>query len=483
MLNPISVKEENKIQLAMFQELEDKVVFDEAHGYSFQYMNDVMARNVYPTASATQNLKKFDEEMPQNSSPAVEVLATLNRYGAPATVAQLGGRYFGFVCGSAVPAGLAAKSLATFWDQNSAMHVLSPIASKLEAVCERWLRDLFGLPVRTVAGFVSGTSAANFCGLAAARYRLLRKLGWDVGDKGLFDAPKLRVVLGKQAHATVIKALALLGFGKDMLEWVEVDEQGRMLTQNLPLLDERTIVILQAGNVNSGSFDDYKTICEQANRAGAWVHIDGAFGLWAAAVNKLNHLTSGMENANSWAVDGHKTLNTPYDCGIVLCEDKEALISALHNSGSYIILSGTERDGMFYTPEMSRRARGIELWATLKYLGRTGIDEMIFNMHKRAVQFANEIKKIDGFEVLNDVVFNQVLLQCATDMITDQTIKKIQELRECWVGGSSWQGRKVIRVSVCSWATTPEDISRSVKSFEKALALVRQEQPESFIVP
>jgi len=348
------------------------------------------------------------------------------------------------------------------------MQVISPVAAKLESVVEKWLKELFGLPDSTVAGFVSGTSSANFCGLAAARYRLLKRMGWDINEQGLFDAPKIRIVTGKQAHSTVMKAIGLLGFGKNNVEWVEVDDQGRIRPELMPALDDRTLVILQAGNVNSGAFDAFDEICDKANQANAWVHIDGAFGLWAAAVSELKYLTKGIHKANSWATDGHKTLNTPYDCGVVLCEDKEALVSALHMTGSYIIL-GEERDGMLYTPEMSRRARIIELWATMKYLGKTGIDQMVYGMHQRALEFAEALRKIEGFEVLNEVVFNQILVQCKSDEMTAKTMQRIQELRECWVGGSTWFGRKVIRISVCSWATTPEDIRRSAASFERAL--------------
>jgi glutamate/tyrosine decarboxylase-like PLP-dependent enzyme len=253
-----------------------------------------------------------------------------------------------------------------------------------------------------------------------------------------------------------------LGFGKDNIEWVEVDDQGRIIPELIPELDENTIVILQAGNVNTGSFDDFDYICTKATNANSWVHIDGAFGLWAGAVKKLKHHTKGMEKANSWAVDGHKTLNTPYDSGIVLCEDKEALVSALHMSGSYLVVA--DRDGMFYTPEMSRRARIIELWAVLKYLGKSGIDEMIYGMHQRTQQFATELDAA-GFEIINDVVFNQVMVRCDTGELTTKTIERIQELRECWVGGSIWNGKETIRISVCSWATTSEDVTRSVNSF------------------
>jgi glutamate/tyrosine decarboxylase-like PLP-dependent enzyme len=308
----------NMIQKQMFIDIKDKPLFNKAQNLGHAYAENIFDRNVFPSEKALSDLNIFDEAFPENHTDAHEVLQILNTYGAPATVATLGSRYFGFVSGGAVPVGLAAKTLATFWDQAPAMNVLSPIGSKLEAVVEGWLKELFNLPKNTVAGFVSGTSTANFCGLAAARYRLLKTLDWDINDKGLFNAPQLRIVTGKHAHSTILKAIGLLGFGKDNIEWVDVDDQGRIDPQNLPKLDNRTILILQAGNVNSGSFDDFNTLCDAANKANAWVHIDGAFGLWAQTVNQLKHLTKGIEKANSWAVDGHKTLNTPYDCGIVL---------------------------------------------------------------------------------------------------------------------------------------------------------------------
>jgi len=462
------MKSSNDIQNQMFTDIENPVIFEKAQRYGQTYLDEIFERNVYPTKKALSDLANFDEALPTSSTDAMNVIDMLQKYGSPATVATIGSRYFGFVSGSAVPAGLAAKTLGTYWDQAPAMHVLSPIGSKLESVVQQWLKNLFSLPQSTVAGFVSGTSTANFCGLAAGRYRLLQNMGWNINEQGLFDAPKLRIVTGRHAHSTVLKAIGLLGFGKANIEWVDVDDQGRIDPKKLPALDEKTIVILQAGNVNSGSFDDFKSICKIAKKAKAWVHIDGAFGLWAAAVSELKHLTDGMEYANSWAVDGHKTLNTPYDCGVILCEDQEAIKSALHMSGSYIVKS-EQRDGMFYTPEMSRRARIIDLWATMKYLGKAGIDEMILGMHQRAVQFAYAIEKVTGFQVLNDVVFNQVIICCENDALTEKVMHRIQELRECWAGGSVWRERKVIRISVCSWATTSEDINRSARSFEKAL--------------
>lgn len=460
----------NTLQDTMFQEIRNKEIFNLAQHYSLEYLNTIFDRNVFPTEKALENLSVFDEELPINSTNAKNVIDQLNTFGTPATTATIGGRYFGFVTGSAIPVGLAAKNLGTYWDQAPAMNVLSPIGSKLESVVEKWLVALFNLPKKTSAGFVSGTSTANLCGLAAARYRILERNNWDINEKGLRNSPQIRIVTSKQAHSTVLKAIGILGLGKENIEWVDVDNQGRIVPESIPELDANTILILQAGNVNSGSFDNFEIICEKAEKTNTWVHIDGAFGLWAETVNELKHLTKGIEKASSWSVDGHKTLNTPYDCGIILCKDQEAMTSALHMSGSYILKS-SERDGMFYTPEMSRRARIIELWAIMKYLGKKGIDEMILTMNQRSKQFASEIEKIDGFYVENEVVFNQILVRCNSDEITENVLHNIQMLRECWLGGSMWFGKKVMRISICSWATTESDILKAVKSFEKALEL------------
>lgn len=454
----------------MRQEMIDKEIFNQVKSYAFEYADKSLERNVYPTEEALMDLEKFDENLPKQTTDSREVLDLLNKYGSPATVSQIGGRYFGLVNGGIIPVGLAAKWLNDFWDQNTPLYVTSPIASKLETVVENWLKELFGLPEKAVAGFVSGTSMAILSGLAAARFRIYKNLEWDINEKGLMGAPKLRIVTGKHTHGTILKAVSLLGLGKSNIEWVEVDEQGRIIPEQIPQLDDRTILILQAGNVNSGSFDSFQEICEKANLANSWVHIDGAFGLWANGSEKLKHLTKGIDKADSWSVDAHKTLNTPYDSGIILCKDKEALVLALQATGSYIVY-GKNRDGMLYSPEMSRRARAVELWATLKYLGKDGIDDLVYGLHERTAQFARELSS-KGFKILNDVVFNQVLVACEDDTKTEKVINKIQDLRECWCGGSHWFGKKVIRISVCSWATTSEDVTRSVESFMKAKKMV-----------
>jgi len=450
----------------MFAEMQDKAIFKQAKDYAFDYADNALKKRVFPSATELNDLEHFVEEMPQTIGDAADIVEQLDKYGSPATVSNLGGRYFGLVNGGVIPASLAVRWLTDFWDQNAVLYSTSPVVSKLEEVVEGWLKDLFDLPKTTVAGFVSGTSMAIFCGLAAARYRITHNNNWDINKKGLNGAPKIRIVAGKHIHGAVIKAIALLGFGIDNIEWVDIDDQGRIMPSSVPELDQNCIVLLQAGNVNSGSFDPFDEICEKANQANAWVHIDGAFGLWAAASKKLSHFTQGIGKANSWSVDGHKTLNTPYDSGILLCADKEALVHALHASGAYLVKS-ENRDGMMFTPEMSRRARVVELWAALKYLGKEGVDELVFGLHKRAVQFSQALKA-EGFQILNDVVFNQVLVACDNDAITKQTIENIQNSGECWVGGSEWFGKAVIRVSVCSWVTTKEDVTRSVKAFVAA---------------
>lgn len=454
------------IRQKMFREIKQKAIFKQAQTYACAYVDNAFERNVFPDDAAIHHLEKFNEAMPDNPGDSSQILELLHRYGSPATVAQIAGRYFGFVNGGAVPVSLAARWLSDVWDQNAALSTMSPITAKLEQITEAWLNDLFGLPETVVAGFVSGTSLAILCGLAAARYRIYKNANWDINQKGLNGAPKVRIVAGRQAHATVIKAIALLGFGIENIEWVDTDAQGRIVFGSLPQLDENTLVILQAGNVCSGAFDPFEEICEKAREAEAWVHIDGAFGLWAAGSKRLKHLTKGMQKANSWSVDGHKTLNTPYDSGIVLCSDKEALVQALQASGSYIAYSQT-RDGMLYTPEMSRRARVVELWAALKFLGKKGVDELVFGLHEKAARFARELKA-EGFSILNDVVFNQILVGCEHDEITQRTLHHIQQSGECWVGGAAWNGKAVIRISVCSWATTEDDIYRSVRAFSAA---------------
>jgi glutamate/tyrosine decarboxylase-like PLP-dependent enzyme len=463
------------IRKRMFNEMEQKFLFDEARNAAYRYADQAPDRSIFPDREALSNLSEFDEELPSKPGNAMQVLQQLDEYGSPATVAQIGGRYFGLVNGGVLPVTLAVRWLTDFWDQNTPLYLSSPVASRLEVVTEKWLRELFYLPDSCVAGYVSGSSTSILCGLAAARQHHFDRLDWDFNRQGFRGAPALRVIASRQAHATVSKAIALLGFGTDNVEWIEADDQGRIETGQVPQLDESSILLLQAGNVNSGAFDDFKTLCSRAKKAGAWVHIDGAFGLWAAASRKLEHLTRGIELADSWSFDGHKTLNTPYDSGVIMCRHRDSLVRALHAAGAYIVYS-EHRDGMLHTPEMSRRGRIFELWAALKYLGKSGIDDLVLGLHLRARQFAEELQQQD-FEILNEVVFNQLLVRCENEAITTATITHIQDAGECWVGATQWQQRTVIRVSVCSWATTAEDITRSVQAFADARELARSAAP------
>ena len=458
------------IRRRMFDEFASKAVLDAARDAAYRYIDGIADRSVFPDAEALAAMQVFDQPLPDEPADALTVLRELDQHGAAASVAQIGGRYFGFVNGGIIPASLAVRWLTDAWDQNTPLFLTSPIASKLESVCEQWLCDLFGLPSESVASYVSGTSLSNVCALAAARQRILADLGWDLNRQGLDGAPRIRIIASRAAHATVSKAIALLGFGLDRVEWVAADDQGRIDAQQLPELDSTCILLLQAGNVNSGAFDDFATICPHARERGAWIHIDGAFGLWAAACGDLRGLTAGIELADSWSFDGHKTLNTPYDNGLLLCRDRDALVGALQAAGAYLEY-GDERDGMLHTPEMSRRARVFELWAALRYLGRAGIDDLVLGLHQRACQFAAELE-VQGFEILNDVVFNQVLVACGDDAATDATLAAIQQSGECWVGGTTWRDRRAIRISVCSWATTEADVSRSVRAFVDARAQV-----------
>jgi glutamate/tyrosine decarboxylase-like PLP-dependent enzyme len=457
------------LQQQLFSQSADRALFERTAAYAVEYMAGAGDRAVTPTQDAINGLTVFDEELSDSPCDGAEIIRLLHTHGSPATVATTGGRYFGFVNGAAVPAAVAARWISDAWDQNAGLYVMSPIAAQLEAVCERWLIDLFGLPEGTVMGLVGGTSTATLCGLAAGRNALLARAGWDANKQGLFDAPKIRVVLGEQAHATVFKALAILGLGNERVQRVAVDAQGRMIASKMPPLDDITLVITQAGNVNSGAFDPIDEICDKARAAGAWVHVDGAFGLWAAASGDKRHLTGGIQKADSWSVDAHKTLNAPYDCGIVLCADRQALVAAMQATGSYIQYGeyGKRRDGMLTTPDMSRRARGIELWATLKALGKSGVEELVDGLCERAAQFADGLR-VEGFHILNDVVFNQVLVSCDTPEETKATLDKIQQSGECWCGGTVWDGKPAIRISVCSWATTEADVDRSVRAFVTA---------------
>ena len=424
------------------------------------YLQAVRSRRVAPSPAAVLDLAQFDEPLPEASADASCVLDLLDRLGSPATVANAGGRFFGFVNGGALPVSVAAAWIASAWDQNVALRVMSPAAAALEDVALRWIRDALGLPSECGGSIVTGASIANLTGLAAARHALLKRSGWDVENDGLCGAPQLTVVVGDQVHASLFKALGLLGLGRKRVIRVPADEQGRMRADSMPALDDRTIVCIQAGNVNTGAFDPAAAICRRAREAGAWVHVDGAFGLWAAASPRHRHLTEGFDMADSWATDGHKWPNVGYDCGIAMVRNAAAVRAAMAISTVYFT-PGELREPSQYTPEMSRRARGVELWAALRSLGRRGLAELIERTCRHARRFAEGLHEA-GHEILNEVVINQVLVSFGEPEVTRAVIAKLQADGTCWCGGTEWQGRPAMRISVSSWATTEEDVEMSL---------------------
>jgi glutamate/tyrosine decarboxylase-like PLP-dependent enzyme len=339
---------------------------------------------------------------------------------------------------------------------------MSPVAAKIEEIVLAWLIDLIGLPSTSGAGFVTGTTMANFSALAAARTGLLKRSGWDVEEDGLFAAPPIQVVVGAEVHVSVLKALSMLGLGRSRVITVAADGQGRMRPDALPPLDDRTVVCIQAGNVNTGAFDPASEICSRAREAGAWVHVDGAFGLWAAVSPLFAHLLEGANAADSWAIDCHKWLNVPQDSGIAVVRDPEHLRSAMAMSAAYLQPSAA-REPCHYTPESSRRARGVELWAAMRSLGRDGLREMIERNCRLAKVFAEGLREA-GFQVLNDVVLNQVLVSFGSPEKTRRVIAAIQADGTCWCGGTEWQGHTAMRISVSNWATTEEDVALSLRA-------------------
>jgi glutamate/tyrosine decarboxylase-like PLP-dependent enzyme len=428
------------------------------------YLATIGERRVFPANEDLKLLEYFNESMPHQPSDAQKVLDMLNRYGSPNTVASQSGRYFGFVTGGVTPAALAAKLLGTAWDQNNATRLGSPIAAKLEEVALGWLLELFNLPQDAGGALVTGCTMANFSALAAARHTLLKKLDWNVEEDGLFGAPPFRVIVSEEAHSTLFKALQMIGLGRNRVIKIPTDAQGRMQAKDFPKLDENTLVCVQAGNVNTGAFDDIAEICAVAKESGAWVHVDGAFGLWAAVSVKLEHLTHGIERADSWATDGHKWLNTPYDCGIVLVRDAKALQSAFMPANApYLQQVRGQRQPLDYTPETSRRARSLEVWAAIKELGHDGITALVERNCAQAQLFAEGFRKA-GFEVPHQVFINQVMVSFGDDEKTKRVIAAIQEDGTLWAGGTVWKGRSFMRLSCSSWRTTTEDVEKSLEA-------------------
>jgi glutamate/tyrosine decarboxylase-like PLP-dependent enzyme len=432
-------------------------------------------RPVFPSDVELEHVRSGLGSLRDEPTPAAAAVDELADVVEPALVATTGPRYFGFVVGGALDAATAADVLTTGWDQFAFNAVTSPAAAVVEDVTGGWLKELLGLPARASFGFVTGAQAANTVSLAAARHHVLAEAGWDVEEHGLIGGPPVRVVATGERHATIDRALRLLGLGAGVLEPVATGAQGAIDVTDLARVLASgpagpTIVCLQAGNVNSGSFDDLAGATAAARDHGAWVHVDGAFGLWAAANPGTRHLITGIESADSWAVDGHKWLNVPYDSGYAFCAHAEAHAAAMSYTAAY--LTGQGQGGLRtpsdYVLESSRRARGFATWAALRQLGRTGLAELVERCCSLARRFAEQLAAIDGVTVVNDVVLNQVLVSFGDDHRTDRVIDHVQRSGECWMGATTWHGRRLMRISVSSWRTTTDDVDRSVAAIRAA---------------
>ncbi|HTR71263.1 MAG TPA: pyridoxal-dependent decarboxylase [Mycobacteriales bacterium] len=438
------------------------------------YRDRVADLPVFPGAFDEAALNDALGTLPEEPTPPREVVDLLAAAVEPGLVSTTGPRYFGFVVGGALDAASAAEVLATAWDQPAFNQVTSPAAAAVEEIAGGWLRELLGLPAHASFGFVTGGQAANTVGLAAARHKVYADIGWDVEKRGLLGAPALRVVVNEQRHATIDRALRLLGLGLECIETVSTDGQGAIDLADLRrVLDSGpvapAVVVVQAGNVNSGAFDDLAAACGVAHEREAWVHVDGAFGLWAAANPATRHLTQGIDQADSWATDGHKTLNVPYDSGYVFCAHPEAHRAAMTFTASYLVGQGEgPRAPADYVPESSRRARGFATWAALRELGRSGVADLVEQCCALARRFADQLSTHAGITIVNDVVFNQVLVSFGDDATTDRVVAAVARSGECWMGSTIWRGQRLMRISVSNATTTPADVDRAVAAIVSA---------------
>ena len=449
-----------------------KELLHDAASRAVRYLEGLDARAVAPSPAAVAALTRFDEPLPAEPGSAGETLRLLDEVGSPATTAMAGRRFFGFVIGGSIPVTVASSWLATAWDQNTGLYRPTPGTAQLEQVALRWLLELLGLPRECGAGFVTGATVANFTALAAARHAVLARVGWNVEANGLFGAPPVTVIVSAESHPSVTKSLGLLGLGRSRVVAVPVDGQGRIKLDAFPAVAGPTIVCLQAGNVNTGSFDPIGAICERLRGTGAWIHVDGAFGLWAAAAPSRAPLVSGIGQADSWATDAHKWLNVPYDCGLAFVRDPHALKAAMAITAEYLPTQNEQRNPGDFTPELSRRARGVDVWAALRTLGRAGVAEMIERNCAQARRFAEGLAAA-GYEILNEVVLNQVLVSFGSPEQTRRVIEAIQAEGTCWVGITVWQGRTAMRISVSSWATTDADVEQSLQAMIRVAGSAR----------
>ena len=441
------------------------------------FLETLDARPIRPAASVDELREALGGPLPETSLDPLEVIEALSAAAEPGVVGIPSGRYFGFVIGGALPAALAADWLTSAWDQNAGLVACGPSAAVVEEVAGEWLKDLLGIPASASFSFVTGCQMAHVTCLAAARHAVLERVGWDVESEGLAGAPSITVVTGGKRHVTIDRALRLLGIGTSGTMRVDIDSDGRMvpsaLEEALRDVSGPAIVCVQAGEVNTGAFDPLPEIVAICRASDVWLHVDGAFGLWAAASPALRHLTAGAEHADSWATDAHKWLNVPYDSGLAFVAHPEAHRAAMRLTAEYLVSDpSAARDQMDWTPEFSRRARGFAVYAVLKSLGRSGVAALVDGSCARARQFAAGIARLPGCTVVNDVVLNQVLFRFADDETTNAVLEHVQRGGEAWMSGTVWDGRSAIRLSVSNWRTTERDIERALDAFDAALVAI-----------
>ena len=440
-------------------------------GRATAYLEGLQQRKVAPDPAAVAALDAVDGVLPDLPDDPHKVIDLLDRYGSPATMAMAGPRFFGFVIGGALPVALAADWLASAWDQNTGYYNITPATARLEQTALRWLLELLDLPRAAGGAFVTGANVANFVGLAAGRHAVLARAGWNVEADGLFGAPPITVIVGNEAHPTLIKALGMLGLGRNRVVRLPADAQGRMRADALPTISGPTIICTQVGNVNTGACDDVAAVRARAGSA-AWIHVDGAFGLWARVAPARAHLVRGLELADSWATDAHKWLNVPYDSGLAFSRDADSLRAAMAITAEYLPTTSAWRNPSDYTPELSRRARGVPIWAALRTLGRSGVADLIERTCRHARRFAEALSAA-GFEILNEVALNQVMIAFGDAERTQRVIAALQAEGTCWCGITVWQGRTAMRISVSSWATTDADVERSIDAIQRIAAATR----------
>lgn len=466
---------------------ETAALFQRAAEAAAQFRTGIGARAQRPEIDYAEALRRFGAPTPESGTPGAAVLDELIALATPGIAAITGPRFFGWVIGNSHPVGVAADCLVSAWGQNVGNHVATPSAAAAETVAARWLLDILGLPESCSIGFVTGATMANFVGLAAARDTLLGGLGWNVETKGLFGAPPITVLIGADAHATIFSDLQFLGLGRERVVPIATDSEGRILPAAFAAaLGKATgpiIAILQAGQINTGAFDPFEALVPLAKERGAWVHVDGAFGLWARACPERAHLTAGLELADSWGTDGHKWLQTPYDCGYAIVRDSVAHRRAMIIAASYLPTALTDqRDPAHLVPELSRRARGFPTWALLKHFGREGIAAMVAKHCRLARLIAARLAAEPGIAILNDVVLNQVTVRFGADRsaelgdaLTQKTIETIQRDGVCYAGGALWRGRQTMRVSVIGGTTSEDDARRSADAMIAAWRQTRDQ--------